>query len=121
MRPLPRVLLLAVTLSLPITCIAGQAPPRQAGGRWTAVSGGVLKQLEQKGHKPAWPGKTTGVAVDKATGNVFMIVCGLGVWRSDDRGATFARVDGGTVGGRCETGYALRVDPKTAKLVEKAE
>lgn len=92
------------------------APLRHAERQWAAISDGVVKQLEQQGRKPAWPGKTTGVAVDRTTGDVFMIVCGLGVWRSGDRGATFARVDGGAVGGRCETGYALRVDPKGRRL-----
>ena len=92
------------------------APPGPAERQWAAISDGVLKQLEQQGQKPAWPGRTTGVAVDRTTGDVFMVVCGLGVWRSGDRGATFARVDGGAVGGRCETGYALSMDPKGRRL-----
>ena len=110
MRSLTRALLLAVVL--PTASSAAEPDKTQ----WVRMSDGVLEQLEKRNVKPAWPGKTTGVAVDRATGDVFMIVCGLGVWRSGDRGATFARVDGGAVGGRCETGYALRVDPKGRRL-----
>jgi len=39
------------------------------------------------------------------------------VWRSGDRGKTFSRVDGKVVGGRCETGYALCMDPVGKRLV----
>ena len=47
----------------------------------------------------------------RATGDVSLIVPDQGVWRSQDKGRTFARVDGSNIGGRCETGYALNTDP----------
>lgn len=56
------------------------------------------------------------MAVDRTTGAVYMIVCGQGVWRSSDKGATFERVDGQAVGGRCETGCSLRFDPAGKRL-----
>jgi len=99
-------------------CIAASAAlaAAPAKGQWVSISDGVLAKLTEQGVKPAWPGATTGVVVDRATGDVSMIVCGQGVWRSSDKGATFARVDSGTVGGRCETGYTLQADPNGKRL-----
>jgi len=94
---------------------ARQAAPKPAAG-WVDISAGVLGKLSAANVKPAWPGKTTGVAVDRTTGHVCLIVCGQGVWRSEDKGATFARVDGKAVGGRCETGYSLQIDPAGTRL-----
>lgn len=88
---------------------AASAPPQ---GDWVPLSDGLLDQIEKQGLKPAWPGKTTGVFVDRATGEAFVAVPGLGLWKTADRGATFARADGGAVGGRCETGYVLVGDPE---------
>ncbi|MGA2254006.1 MAG: hypothetical protein ABSG53_05035 [Thermoguttaceae bacterium] len=86
------------------------------GGRWIDISEKVLKGLAADGKKPGYPGKTAGIAVDRVTGDVFMIVPDQGIWRSIDRGESFARVDGGKIGGRCETGFALNFDPKGKRL-----
>jgi photosystem II stability/assembly factor-like uncharacterized protein len=45
-----------------------------------------------------------------------MIVTGQGVWKSADLGKTFNRVDGGKVGGRCETSFALNMDSSGKRL-----
>lgn len=82
----------------------------EAGGDWVDVSTPIVQKLAAAGEKTAWPGETAGVAVDPASGDVYMIVTGLGVWKSTDAGKSFARVDGGKVGGRCETSFALNVD-----------
>ncbi|MCY3019847.1 MAG: hypothetical protein NTW87_12570 [Planctomycetota bacterium] len=84
-----------------------------AGGKgtWAVISDGVIQQLEKDGKKPAWPGQSAGIAADRTTGDVYMIVAGQGIWRSSDLGATFERLDGGKVGGRCETSYSLDFDP----------
>lgn len=87
----------------------------QSGG-WTEISRGVLERLKSEGKKIDWPGGTAGVAVDPATGDVFMVVPGQGIWKSEDQGKTFARVDGGAVGGRCETSYSLQFDPAGGRL-----
>jgi photosystem II stability/assembly factor-like uncharacterized protein len=84
--------------------------------RWTNISDGVIKKLTADGKQLAWPGDTAGVAVDPATGDVYMIVAGEGVWKSVDSGKTFERCDGGKVGGRCETAYALNFDPAGKRL-----
>ena len=66
--------------------------------------------------KPGYAGPTAGVVVDPATGAVFMVVNDQGLWRSTDHGATFTRCDSGTIGGRCETGWALQADPAGKRL-----
>ncbi|MBM4036260.1 MAG: hypothetical protein FJ291_31375 [Planctomycetes bacterium] len=96
-------------------CVAMAAGIALAG-EWACISDGVLADIERQGLKAAWPGKTTGVAVDRTTGELFLAIPGLGVWRSGDKGATFARCDGGAVGGRCETGYSLHLDPNGKRV-----
>jgi hypothetical protein len=76
-------------------------------GKWVAISESVTSRLE-----PKWPGLTAGIAVDPASGDVYMVISGLGLWKSKDQGATFERVDGDKVSGRCETGAAISVDPR---------
>jgi photosystem II stability/assembly factor-like uncharacterized protein len=85
-------------------------------GQWVNVSAGTLEGLAKAGQKTAWPGETAGVAVDPASGDVYMIIAGLGVWKSTDAAKTFARCDNGKVGGRCETAYALNFDPAGQRL-----
>jgi photosystem II stability/assembly factor-like uncharacterized protein len=80
-------------------------------GQWVNLSDPIVQKVTEGGKKQAWPGDTAGVAVDPSSGDVFMIVTGEGVWKSSDHGATFARCDGGLVGGRCETSYSINVDP----------
>ncbi|HUS90267.1 MAG TPA: hypothetical protein VM695_00410 [Phycisphaerae bacterium] len=105
----------AVAVGLVVIAAAG-AGPAPGGGQWVSISDGPLAALEREGLKPAWPGMTTGVAVDRTTGELYMVVCGQGVWKSSDKGGTFQRVDGKAVGGRCETGYALCLDPAGKRL-----
>lgn len=94
----------------------GQARVGTIAGRWIPVSDSVLNRLALEGKKPAWPGGTAGVSVDRTNGNVTMVVPDQGLWKSTDRAATFSRVDGGTVGGRCETGFALNADPSGGRM-----
>jgi photosystem II stability/assembly factor-like uncharacterized protein len=66
--------------------------------------------------QPGYAGPTAGIVVDRASGAVFLVVNDQGLWKSTDQGATFARVDGGSIGGRCETGWALQSDPAGSRL-----
>jgi len=85
-------------------------------GQWVDISAKVLQTLESEGKKIGYPGKTAGIVVDRITGNVFMVIPDQGIWRSSDRGSSFTRVDGGKIGGRCETGFALNFDPLGKRL-----
>ena len=49
--------------------------------------------------------------MDRSTGDVSIIVPDQGVWRRSNSSAMFARINGGNIGGHCETGYALNTDP----------
>ncbi|MCX7044848.1 MAG: hypothetical protein NTX50_05070 [Candidatus Sumerlaeota bacterium] len=112
-----RVAPLAFALVWAITGLSANAAETPAKGsdglrnRWIAISEQVTSQV-----KCSWPGLTAGVAVDRTNGDVYMVASGQGIWKSSDRGATFARVDGNTIGGRCETGYALCADPNGKRL-----
>src|SRR5262245_61439252 len=75
-------------------------------GKWVVISEGVTSKVE-----PKWPGLAAGTAVDPATGGVYLVVSGVGLWKSRDHGTTFEQVDGGNVGGRCETGASINADP----------
>jgi photosystem II stability/assembly factor-like uncharacterized protein len=101
------VALLSTALFL-AACLAGEAGEK---GKWVVISEGVVEQLNKEATKIAWPGLTAGIACDRSSGDVYMIVAGQGTWRSSDQGKTFERLDGGKVGGRCETSYSLDFDP----------
>ncbi len=107
----------AVTCGLSVVVLSALA---RGGGeqaaKWTDLSSPVLKQLKEENRKIDWPGETAGVTVDPATGDVFMIVPGQGIWKSGDQGKSFARADEGTIGGRCETSYSLQFDPAGRRL-----
>lgn len=90
--------------------------PAPVDPHWINLSDGIVQSLQTDGKKLPWPGETSGVAVDPATGDVYMNVTGSGIWKSTDAGKTFARSDGGIIGGRCETAYALHVDPAGKRL-----
>ena len=85
-------------------------------GEWVPISDPVTAQLKADGKKIGYPGLTAGVTVDPSNGDVYMVVCDQGLWKSTDAGKSFARVDGGKIGGRCETGYALDFDPAGKRL-----
>ena len=78
---------------------------------WTNISDATTAPL-----KPGYGGPTAGVVVDGADGAVSFIVSDLGLWRSADHGAIFARCDDKAIGGRCETGWALQGDPAGKRL-----
>jgi photosystem II stability/assembly factor-like uncharacterized protein len=99
-----------------VACAAVAAGAGEQGAKWTDISAPVVKRLKEEDRKIDWPGETAGVAVDPATGDLFMIVPGQGVWKSSDQGTSFARADDGTVGGRCETSYSLQFDPAGRRL-----
>jgi photosystem II stability/assembly factor-like uncharacterized protein len=84
--------------------------------RWASVSDGVLQQLTEEGKKIGYPGGTAGVSVDRVTGDINIVVPDQGIWRRPYPSKTFARVDGGNIGGRCETGYALNADSAGKRL-----
>ena len=92
------------------------ASPEARKGRWVVISESVTSQLEKEGKKIGYPGLTAGIAVDPSNGDVFMVVCDQGIWKSSDGGKSFSRADKGAVGGRCETGFALNFDPAGKRL-----
>jgi hypothetical protein len=85
-------------------------------GQWVDISAKVIQSLVSEGKKIGYPGKTAGIVVDRATGDVFMVIPDQGIWRSSDRGDSFSRIDGGKIGGRCETGFSLNFDPLGKRL-----
>jgi outer membrane protein assembly factor BamB len=105
-----------VSLFLLALTVVLEARPADPAPTWKEISASVLEELERKGAKIDWPGKTAGVAVDPVSGAVFMVVPGQGIWKSTDQGGTFTRVDEGTIGGRCETSFSLAFDPAGERL-----
>jgi hypothetical protein len=87
--------LLALALALAIPAPAEQG----AKGRWVNISDSLIAKLAGEGIKPGYAGPTAGIAVDPASGDVYLVVNDQGLYRSTDKGTTFARVaDGKTVG-----------------------
>ena len=90
-----------------LVVLAAMLVPPQEKGQWVPISESVTSKV-----KTAWPGLTAGITVDPSTGDVYLAISVGGLWKSKDKGATFERVDGEMIGGRCETGAALSVDPE---------
>ena len=82
----------------------------QGSDQWTDVSSSLLERLTNSGAKPAWPGGCSGVVVNRTNGDVTIKVVGLGLWRSSDKGRNWQRIDGNTISGRDETGWATSMD-----------
>lgn len=110
----------SLLLLIPLWTLLANAPlfganePEQ--GRWVAISTQLTDELTKAGKKIGYPGLTSGVAVDRTNGDIYMVVCDLGLFKSTDQGKSFARSDSGAIGGRCETGFALNVDPAGKRL-----
>ena len=104
---------LSVLVALSVTATSFAQDTKLEKGKWTVISDSTLAKVEKIGY----PGKTAGVTVDPANGNVFMVVPDNGLWLSTDHGETFARVDDKKIGGRTETGYALNFDPAGKRLM----
>lgn len=82
----------------------------RAADSWTDVSSPLLERLTNNGAKAAWPGGCSGVIVNRTNGDVTIKVVGLGLWRSSDQGKNWRRIDGDTISGRDETGWATSAD-----------
>ncbi len=106
-----------LSLTLLLSTMGFRQPVQDSGkAGWVPVSDTVMKSLADESKKIGYPGGTAGVCVDRTTGAVYMIVPDQGIWKSSDRGLTFQRMDGGALGGRCETGFALNPDPAGKRL-----
>jgi len=106
---------LRVAALLLLGVLAGSAEIEK--GKWLPISDGTLAKLEADKIKIGYPGATAGITVDRASGDVFLVICDQGMWKSTDQGATFARIDKKAIGGRCETGFALDADPAGKRLM----
>src|SRR6187399_2319589 len=115
MRP-KKIDSVAIAFLIIFTAQMGHSAEEKTDASWVDVSSKIVEKLTEAGQKTAWPGETAGVAVDPTSGDVYMIVTGQGVWKSTNAGKTFTRVDGGKVGGRCETSFALNADSGGKRL-----
>jgi photosystem II stability/assembly factor-like uncharacterized protein len=101
-----------LTLLFPPGGVRAEPPPPA----WVNISDPIVNQLAAEGKKQDWPGNTAGVVCDPTTGHLYLALAGQGIWKSTDRGATFARIDAGSIGGRCETSFSLHLDPAGKRL-----
>jgi photosystem II stability/assembly factor-like uncharacterized protein len=99
-----RLALIATALLLPTAATAAD---------WQATTTDLLQK-----EKPGYGG-LSGVAVDHATGHVFVDVSDRGVFRSTDQGRTWERLGNSPIKGRTETGGCFMLDPtgKTKRLL----
>lgn len=105
LRSLRLVSLLILFCELPLPGTSARAAEP-----WTDISSTLLARLTNSGAKFGWPGGCSGVLVNRTNGDVTIKVVGLGLWRSSDQGQNWRRIDGETISGRDETGWATSVD-----------
>lgn len=96
---------------------AGEQPDPSERGVWVSISDKLVAVLEKESKVFPFPGKTGGVTVDRTNGDVYLAICGNGIWKSSDQGKTYVRIDRETVGGRAETGFSLDADPNGKQLM----
>jgi hypothetical protein len=84
-------------------------------GKWVIISDALCEKITASGKKIGYPGLTGGVTADPVSGEPFIVVCDNGIWKP--AGDTFDRADGGKIGGRTETGFALDFDPNGKRLM----
>lgn len=89
---------------------------RAGDAGWVNISDPLVAAVTHSGTAIPWPGDTAGVAVDRATGTLYVDVCNVGLWQSLDHGETFHRVAEGQIGGRSEFGYSLNCDPSGGRM-----
>ena len=112
---------LSAVASLVVTLLAtnlpaADAPAPKPPGQWVNISDPIVIKLKEEGKKFGFSGETAGIVCDPANGDVYMIVNGIGIYKSTDHGATFTRADNNTIGGRCETSFSLNIDPAGGRL-----
>lgn len=107
-----------MTFSLLASLIQVIAAPDQDAvpSGWVNISNPLIAALTKSGTQIKWPGNTGGVAVDRATGILYLEVCNLGLWKSADHGFNFTRVAQGRISGRCEFGYSFNCDPAGLRM-----
>jgi hypothetical protein len=100
----------ATTLAvlIPALLTSGGAAPAVDAPAWRATLGDLVKS-EKAGY-----GGLCGVAVDPATGTVWVNLSDRGFYRSDDRAKTFRRAGPAQPKGRTETPGCLALDPTGA-------
>lgn len=90
--------------SIILCLLAASIPSTLKADEWQAVTTELLQK-----EKPGYGG-LSGVAIDRASGNVFVNVSDRGVFRSSDQGKTWTRL-GKEIKGRTETPGCLQLDP----------
>jgi hypothetical protein len=111
----PRLLLLSLGMVLG-SLQAVSTVHSQEKGKWINVSDSVIAKLAQEGKKPGEYGPTSGVGVDRSNGDIYLCINAQGLWKSVNQGSSFDRVDGGTISGRVETGFAIDIDSAGKRL-----
>jgi hypothetical protein len=82
---------------------------------WVNISDPLVASVAKTQAIP-WPGNTSGVAVDRTTGTLYLDVDNVGIWQSTDHGQSFQRVAEGQISGRSEFGYSLNCDPAGQRM-----
>jgi hypothetical protein len=91
--------------------VVGASAVSAAAAEWVNISQEVVDNLVKQGKKLGFGNNTAGVGADRTTGEVYMLVSDQGMWKSSDKGKTFALLAEAKAGGRAETGFALDFNP----------
>jgi len=82
---------------------------------WVNISDPLVTKVNQVAPVP-WPGNTSGVAVDRKTGTLYLDVDNVGLWQSTDHAQTFQHIVDGQISGRAEFGYSINCDPAGSRM-----
>jgi len=96
---------------------AGDEPAASERGKWVPISDKLMAAVEKESKVFPYPGNTGGVTVDRTNGDLYLALCGNGIWKSADHGKTYVRIDRENIGGRAETGFSLDADPNGKRVM----
>ena len=105
LRRASRVALLSI-----IPGVSTLVPAPLLAESWTPITASLQEMATAEDAKPIWPGGCSGVVVNRLNGDVTVKVIGHGLWRSQDQGKTWTRLDKEIISGRDETGWATSAD-----------
>ena len=77
---------------------------------WTDISSAWIASQGMNQGTTSYNIGCGGVVANRLTGDITIKFTNFGLWRTSDQGSAFVRIDQNTVGGRCESAWALQCD-----------
>jgi hypothetical protein len=109
-------LAIALSCALASVSLAAWTPPDPSA--WINITGNLSTSMANAGQDGS-AASSPGVAVDRSSGYVFVLPANSGVWRSKDKGRTFAKLNTGAIANGSAytiTSYSIHTNGEGGKI-----